>query len=261
MAMLHFARELGSCTANSSRHLGSHRSRTKGGGPNSNGAERKQRRGGAAMTNLCAIAHVRRLRGGSQSHLLRASDGNLYVVKFQNNPQHVRVLANEMLATRLGQALGLPMPTVEVIEVPDWLVTHTSELCHQRGGSSIPCSTGRQLASRYVQMADGPTFGYLPDSTLAGLLNLKDFPRVLVLDKWTCNSDGRQAQSARSGRSYSAMFIDQGYCFNAGEWTFPDSPLRGIHANASVYERVTGWESFEPALWMPPRDGTPLTRA
>jgi hypothetical protein len=39
------------------------------------------------------------------------------VTKFQNNPQHIRVLANEMLATNLGLALGLPMPRVEVIEV------------------------------------------------------------------------------------------------------------------------------------------------
>ena len=32
-----------------------------------------------------------------------------------NPPQHIRVLANEMLATRLGLALGLPMPQVVVI--------------------------------------------------------------------------------------------------------------------------------------------------
>ncbi len=64
---------------------------------------------------IYAVQHLRRLRGGSQSHLLRASDGASYVTKFQNNPQHIRVLANEMLATRLGLALGLPMPRVEEI--------------------------------------------------------------------------------------------------------------------------------------------------
>jgi hypothetical protein len=68
---------------------------------------------------ISAVQHLRKLRGGSQSHLLRASDGAWYVTKFQNNPQHVRVLANEMLATRLGLALGLPMPRVETIEVSD----------------------------------------------------------------------------------------------------------------------------------------------
>ena len=46
---------------------------------------------------ISAVQHVRRLRGGSQSQLLRASDGLYYVTKFQNNPQHVRVLANDDL--------------------------------------------------------------------------------------------------------------------------------------------------------------------
>ena len=57
---------------------------------------------------LSAVQHIRRMRGGSQPQLMRASDGGFYIVKFQNNPQHVRVLANEFLATRLGLWLGLP---------------------------------------------------------------------------------------------------------------------------------------------------------
>ena len=68
-------------------------------------------------TCISAVQHLRGLRGGAQAHLLRASDGNCYVTKFQNNPQHIRVLANEMMASRLGSLLGLPMPRVEVIEV------------------------------------------------------------------------------------------------------------------------------------------------
>jgi hypothetical protein len=35
-------------------------------------------------TELYAIQHIRRMRGGSQSHLMRASDGHFFVVKFQN---------------------------------------------------------------------------------------------------------------------------------------------------------------------------------
>jgi hypothetical protein len=66
---------------------------------------------------IAAIQHLRVLRGGAQAHLLRASDGAQFVTKFQNNPQHIGVLANEMLPTNLGLALGLPMPPVEVIEV------------------------------------------------------------------------------------------------------------------------------------------------
>ena len=203
--------------------------------------------------NACisAVQHLRPLRGGAQSHLLRASDGAWYVTKFQNNPQHIRVLANEMLATRLGLALGLPMPRVEVIEVSDWLIEHTEDLRINLGGPRIPCRSGKQLGSQYVGPAspDQP-LDYLPNELLHRVVNVGDFARVLVLDKWTCNSDGRQAifSKARRTRRYAVTFIDQGYCFNAGEWTFPDSPLRGAYANNCVYEDVMGWEAFEPVL-------------
>ena len=39
----------------------------------------------------------------------------------------------------------------------------------------------------------------------------------------------RCSAKARANGEYTATFIDQGYCFNAGEWTFPDSPLRGVY--------------------------------
>ncbi len=201
---------------------------------------------------ISAFQHLRPLRGGAQAHLLRASDGHWYVTKFQNNPQHVRVLANEMLATRLGLIIGLPMPRVEVIEVSEWLIDHTEDLRIQLGGHSIPCRSGKQLGSLYAgPQIPGRLLDNLPQSLLEGVVNVADFGQVLVLDKWTCNADGRQAvfhhKTPRS-RRYTATFIDQGYCFNAGEWTFPDYPLRGVFANNCVYVGVTGWEAFEPAL-------------
>ncbi|MGH9571719.1 MAG: HipA family kinase [Candidatus Angelobacter sp.] len=200
-------------------------------------------------TGLYAVQHIRRMRGGSQAQLLRASDGAYYVTKFQNNPQHIRVLANEMLASRLAQWLGLPAPRVEVIEVSDWLIAHTQDLRVELGTSTVPCSSGRQLASLYPDLEE-QVFDYVPENMLSRVSNLRDFARCLVLDKWTGNSDGRQTIFIRRprGRRYKAAFIDQGYCFNAGEWTFPDSALRGAYARNSVYAAVTGWDYFEPAL-------------
>jgi hypothetical protein len=198
---------------------------------------------------ISAIQHLRSLRGGSQAQLIRASQGNCYVTKFQNNPQHIKVLANEMLATRLGLLLGLPMPRVEVIEVSSSLVERTQDLRIRLAATDTACAAGKQLGSRYVGESVFLT-DYLPQESMKYVKNISDFARVLVLDKWTCNADGRQAIfTRRSPRSrYWATFIDQGYCFNAGEWSFPDYPLRGVFANNYVYQGVTRWESFEPAL-------------
>ncbi len=57
-------------------------------------------------TCVTAVEHLRKLRGGSQAHLLVGSDGRCYVTKFANNPQHIRVLANEMFAGSLPTGWG-----------------------------------------------------------------------------------------------------------------------------------------------------------
>ena len=182
---------------------------------------------------------------------MRCDDGYYYVVKFRNNPQHQRVLANELFATTLADYIGLPVPAATVVEVSDWLVTHTPELTFLLGSHDIACEPGLQFGSRYaVNPAEGHVLDYLPPEALVRVRNLDTFAGILALDKWTCNADGRQAAFWRKPREkkYSASFIDQGYCFNAGEWTFPDFPLRGVFPSNEVYAGVTGWNSFEPWL-------------
>jgi HipA-like protein len=191
------------------------------------------------------------MRGGAQAHLMRCSDNNFYVVKFRNNPQHLRVLTNEMLATRLAKRAELPVPDTEVIEVNDWLIEHTPELHVQLAHNVIRCEPGQQFGSRYaVNPLEGQVFDYLPAEMFGQVRNLETFAGMLVVDKWTGNANGRQAAFWRKLREkkYTAAFIDQGYCFNAGEWTFPDFPLRGVYARNEVYESVRGWQSFEPWL-------------
>ena len=180
------------------------------------------------------------------------SDGHAYVVKFQNNPQHLRVLANEFLATKLAGALGLTVPHCDVVDVSAWLVENTRELTVAApGGVEERCRAGLQFGSRLVGgLMPGQTVDYLPEAQLAEVKNLEEFAGMLVLDKWTCNANGRQAVFHKRPRQkrYEATFIDQGYCFHAGGWELRDAPLRGVYARNVVYAGVMGWKSFEP--WM-----------
>jgi hypothetical protein len=204
-----------------------------------------------ASMAVVAIQQIRRMRGGAQSHLMLASDGHLYVVKFRNNPQHVRVLANEFLATRLAAAIGLAVPPSEIIEVSTWLIQNTQELSIELRGGAQRCEAGLHYASRWVGgLMPGQTVDYLPEELLLEVRNLAEFAGVLALDKWTCNINGRQAvfQKSRRERRYNATFIDQGYCFHAGDWKFIDISLGGVFAENTVYRGVTGWQSFEPWL-------------
>jgi hypothetical protein len=215
---------------------------------------------------LRAIEQIRRMRGGAQSHLMRCSDGNYYVVKFQNNPQHRRILVNELLGTKLAARLGLPTTPVAIVEVSEELIRLTPDLAVEMPRQRIPCQPGLQFGSRYpgdprrLALHD-----FLPDEQLRQVANLHDFAGMLVFDKWTCNTNGRQTlffqESLREGwrggessagektaPAYNTLMIDQGFCFNAGEWNFPDAPLRGLYARNRVYEGVSGMESFVPWL-------------
>jgi hypothetical protein len=192
------------------------------------------------------------MRGGAQSQLMLGADGKLWVVKFKNNPQHLRVLANELIATKIAEAVGLSVPQSDVVEVSEWLVRNSPEMVVELGrGRRELCAHGLQFGSQFVGgLMPGQVVDYLPESQMEELRNLREFAGILAVDKWTGNCNGRQAVYERKPRErkYRAIFIDQGFCFNAGEWSFPDPPLRGVFARNLVYAKVTGWESFEPWL-------------
>jgi hypothetical protein len=216
---------------------------------------------------LRALEQIRRMRGGAQPHLMRCSDEQYYVVKFQNNPQHRRVLVNELLGTKLAARIGLPTAPATVVEVGEELIRLTPELAMELPRARIPCQPGPQFASRYPGDPRRVTLhDFLPDEQLGEVRNLHDFAGMLVFDKWTCNTNGRQTvffqddwaspakqEEAPAGANaesprYRTVMIDQGFCFNAGEWNFPDAPLRGLYTRNRVYEGVTGMESFGPWL-------------
>ena len=99
---------------------------------------------------------------------------------------------------------------------------------------------GRQFGSRYPgSPADTAVYDFLPEPALDEVANLSDFAGMLAFDKWTCNTNGRQAIFFRpvTQTRYGAQMIDNGFCFNAGEWNFPDAPLRGIYMSHRVYAR------------------------
>ncbi len=139
------------------------------------------------------------------------------------------------------------------------LIANTADLTIQLGLGKTPCAAGKQFGSQFpVNPARTAVHDFLPDEQLAAVRNLSDFLGVLVLDKWTCNTNGRQAiffreadgppASPGAAAPYLGVMIDFGFCFNAGEWNFPDAPLRGLYTRQLVYKGVAGMESFEPWL-------------
>jgi hypothetical protein len=232
---------------------------------------------------VLALQHIQRMRGGANSHLMLAG-GDYYVVKFRNNPQHPRVLVNELICYVLLNYLQLPVPGWEIVDVPAELIEAVPELVMEVGREQRRCEPGLQFGSRYpVDPLRQAVYDYLPVSLLRAVLNADSFCGMLAFDKWVSNANGRQAvffrdrarrwlpavgnragapgpraspgsgAAARTGVSpaslvYVAAMIDHGFAFEAQNWSFSDSPERGLYSRREVYEAVGGFDAFEPWL-------------
>ena len=120
----------------------------------------------------------------------------------------------------------------------DWLIEHTEDLRIQLAGQG---GFRAGVASKWSHSTWAPQLdiGFLAERDLARVSNVADFARVLALHKGPATPmDGKQSTFVRRRAAVDTArhSFDQGYCFNAGEWTFPDHPLRGVFANNCVYE-------------------------
>jgi hypothetical protein len=203
--------------------------------------------------HLTATRWLRKMRGNAQSHLIEASDRRSYVVKFQDNPQHKRVLVNELVASLLLGCLDIAAPPAATIWIDDKFLHDNPEVAMTIDGQSIPYRNGLQFASLYAGDPSGsPVYDFLPDTLLHEVINLEDFLGAFVFDKWVANADPRQAVFYRTGganrRRFAAAMIDEGLAFGGGEWRFRDCPAMGLYHRSLVYQNVSGIESFEPWL-------------
>jgi len=210
---------------------------------------------------LKAVRHVRKMRGGAQSHLLEADDGRWYVVKFRNNPQHTRILVNELLSSVFLGYLKVAVPETALIHVNQEFLDANPDVHLSFGTRRVIIEPGWHFGSQYPgDPARIAVYDFLPDALLPQVANLEDFRAVLVFDKWVGNADGRQSvfhralvrrgeePGASSRPGFVARMIDHGFAFNGPNWDFPESPLQGLYARRLVYDSVRSLNDFQPWL-------------
>lgn len=200
------------------------------------------------------------MRGGAQAHLIEAQDGDLYVMKTTNNPQHRRTLVNEWMASAILRYIGISVPDTALVELTPKFISQEPELYVSVASRRERIPAGIHFGSR---LAVDPNriaiFDFLPDRLINRLENYADFLGIFVVDKWMSNVDSRQAvffrargsavnHSRSSASGYFAQMIDHGFAFNGAKWTFQDSPLSGLYFRRAVYSQVTSLESFQPWL-------------
>jgi hypothetical protein len=206
---------------------------------------------------------VRKMRGGAQSHLIEADDGRFYVVKFQNNPQHRRILVNEWIASKFLQYLQIAIPETAIVRLSEDFLAENPGVHIQLGNTRAAVSPGWHFGSCFPgDPATVAVYDFVPDALLKQVANLPEFLGILVFDKWTANADARQSIFLRARlrefapassdhplrTGFIALMMDHGYIFNGPHWDYPDSPLQGIYYRPMVYQGVSGFHDFQPWL-------------
>jgi hypothetical protein len=206
---------------------------------------------------------IRKMRGGAQAHLLEASDGHAYVVKFINNPQHRRILVNEWIASVFLNYLGIATPEAAMVRVSKEFLEANPEVHLQLGNCRQLPDAGWHFGSRYPGDPERTVvYDFLPDIILDTVENLSDFLGALAFDKWMGNADSRQSvffrarlkewipNTAAHGlkTGFVAQMIDNGFVFNGPNWGFIESAIQGLYFRPSVYRSVRGLGDFEPWL-------------
>lgn len=203
---------------------------------------------------------VRRMRGGSQACLLEVSDGRSYVVKFENNPQHRRILVNEWIAARFLSYLGLSTPEVAMIFVTEEFLAANPEVYMEIGNTRFAPTVGWHFGSCFPgDPASLTVYDFLPDVLLPKVENLTELVGTLAFDKWTGNADSRQAIFFRARHAplremenpplgFTAQMMDNGDVFGGPQWRLMESPMQGLYFPTLVYKSVRGFGDFEPWL-------------
>jgi hypothetical protein len=206
---------------------------------------------------------IRKMRGGAQAHLFECGDGHFYVVKFRNNPQHRRILINEWMASAFLNYLQISAPPAAIVNLLPQFLDANPEVHIQLGSHRQAVESGWHFGSRYPgDPGKVMVYDFLPDSLLEKVVNANEFVGVLAFDKWMGNADARQSiffrarlrpwppgageHAPRAG--FVAHMMDHGYVFDGPHWNFPDSPLQGLYFRPNVYQKVRGWDDFQPWL-------------
>jgi len=206
---------------------------------------------------------IRKMRGGAQAHLLECDDGHFYVVKFLNNPQHRRILANEWIASVFLNYLQISTPATAIVQLSAEFLAENPDVHIQLGSRHLAVEPGWHFGSRYPgNPAKVMVYDFIPDLLLEKVANLTEFLGVLVFDKWIGNADARQSiffrarlqqWSPSAGErplrlGFVAHMLDHGYVFDGPHWTFSDSPLQGLYFRPTVYRKVKSFDDFQPWL-------------
>jgi len=162
--------------------------------------------------------HLKRLRGGSQPILARATDGLTYVIKFTNNPQGPNLPFNECMGTEIYRACRLSVPTCRPLLVSGSFIDENRECWMETADGPLRPAPGWCFGSCFLDQGGATVTDLLPRSSFKRVHNRKSFWLAWMLDICAEHVDHRQALFIdQPGGGWNAFFYDHGHLFGGPE--------------------------------------------
>lgn len=169
--------------------------------------------------------------GCTKPYYIICDDGEIYAVKFKQNPEGPRVLANEFVCSKLAKLLDLPVPTPAIISVEKRFI--------EDFGNQISAHVGEDIKPGYhfgTQKID-KVFPIENADMLKSAQNKFIIPEILLFDHWIGNSD-RESNKGNLLFNFGKMeiaVIDHTHAFELGPiWTAADLKQR-IGESIQIY--------------------------
>lgn len=141
------------------------------------------------------------MEGGSRPALVKADDGELYVVKLRGAAQGVAPLASEIIVGELARRLGLPVPEIALVTLPADFSKGESD---PELRELLKWSAGTNVGLRFVPEAI--MFDPASVSTFDSLVA----DRIVWLDALTLNIDRTVTNPNLLQRGHELILIDHG---------------------------------------------------
>ncbi|MCX6010314.1 MAG: hypothetical protein NTW48_09880 [Chloroflexi bacterium] len=120
--------------------------------------------------------------GNSKPVVFETTDGKRWLVKYKNNPQGLRILVNEWVASNLAKLLGLTTPDCSLVILDEELLEIESIVVP---GTTTKIQAGLSFGSNYIERANNNPTRY----QMEHLDNAHTIPGIIVMDTWIDNPD------------------------------------------------------------------------
>jgi hypothetical protein len=159
-----------------------------------------------------ALVYIKHFISVTSPHVIEFSDGEVYVVKFKENPWGQRVVVNEYVVSRIASLLGFSHKVGKLVYVSQQFVDDNP--------FAQGLKEGIQFGAPYFN-----DFIDFSSENVKELKNVKELGQIPVLDTLFCNDDRHPGNILvvhdGSGRARLARFylIDHGHAFEGKDWT------------------------------------------